>query len=124
MFSFTYHSLSFENIEGQGYDGASNMHGKWNSLQALFLIDCQYAYYTHCIAHHLQLALLAALREVIPVHHFFLKLTSVINIVGTLSKGNDESQAIVVAKIIVIDEHETRKGANPIGILQRIGDTL
>ncbi|XLU31147.1 hypothetical protein S245_067213, partial [Arachis hypogaea] len=30
---------------GQGYDGASNMRGEWNGLQALFLKDSPQAYY-------------------------------------------------------------------------------
>ncbi|XP_074265303.1 uncharacterized protein LOC141587733 [Silene latifolia] len=51
------HNLLVENIHGQGYDGASNMRGEWNGLQALFLADCPYAYYVHCFAHRLQLAL-------------------------------------------------------------------
>ena len=80
----------------------------------------------HCMAHHLQLALVAASRKVIPVHQFFLKLISIINIVGASCKRNDElqaAQAIEVAKMITIDELETSKGANQIGILQRAGDT-
>ncbi|XP_073135836.1 uncharacterized protein [Henckelia pumila] len=47
-------------ISNQGYDGASNMCGSWNGLQALFLRDCPCAYYVHCFAHRLQLALTAA----------------------------------------------------------------
>ncbi|XP_059458276.1 uncharacterized protein LOC132187858 [Corylus avellana] len=31
------YNLQIENIRGQGYDGASNMRGEWNGLQALFL---------------------------------------------------------------------------------------
>ena len=46
-------NLQIENIRGQGYDGASNMRGAWNGLQALFLNDCPYAYYVHCFAHRL-----------------------------------------------------------------------
>ena len=34
------YNLHIENIRGQGYDGASNMRGEWNGLQALFLKDC------------------------------------------------------------------------------------
>ena len=30
------HELLVENLRGQGYDGASNMRGAWNGLQALF----------------------------------------------------------------------------------------
>ncbi|XP_034229463.1 zinc finger MYM-type protein 1-like [Prunus dulcis] len=53
-----------ENMRGQGYDGASNMRGSWNGLQALFLQDCPYAYYVHCFAHRLQLALNGAAKDV------------------------------------------------------------
>ena len=47
----TCHNLQVENMRGQGYDGASNMRGAWNGLQALFLKDCPYAYYVHCFTH-------------------------------------------------------------------------
>ncbi|XP_074327244.1 uncharacterized protein LOC141665160 [Apium graveolens] len=59
----SHHNLNVQNIRGQGYDGASNMRGEWNGLQALFLKNCPYAYYIHCLAHQLQLALVAATRE-------------------------------------------------------------
>lgn len=39
--------LNVQRIRGRGYDGANNMHGEWNRLQALFLKDCTYAYYVH-----------------------------------------------------------------------------
>ena len=38
------HCLDIQNVRGQGYDGASNMRGMWNELQALILNDCPYAY--------------------------------------------------------------------------------
>ncbi|CAL8994957.1 unnamed protein product [Prunus brigantina] len=47
------HTLLVKNMLGQGYDGASNMRGQWNGLQALFLNDYPYAYYIHCFAHRL-----------------------------------------------------------------------
>ncbi|XP_052310914.1 uncharacterized protein LOC112327991 [Populus trichocarpa] len=34
------YNLHIFNMRGQGYDGASNMRGAWNGLQALFLRDC------------------------------------------------------------------------------------
>jgi hypothetical protein len=67
-------NLQVENIRGQGYDGGSNMRGEWNGLQALFLIDCPYAYYVHCLAHKLQLALVATSREAKHIHQFFIQL--------------------------------------------------
>ncbi|XP_073298470.1 uncharacterized protein [Primulina huaijiensis] len=53
----TQHKLLIENMRGQGYDGAGNMRGEWNGLQALFLKDSPFAYYIHCFAHRLQLML-------------------------------------------------------------------
>jgi hypothetical protein len=52
-FVLSYHNLDVQNIRGQGYDGASNMRGEWNGLQAKFREDCPYAYYVHCFAHQL-----------------------------------------------------------------------
>ncbi|XP_072087066.1 uncharacterized protein [Arachis hypogaea] len=59
----SHYNLQVENIRGQGYDGASNMRGESNGLQALFLKDSPQAYYVHCFAHRLQLALVSASRE-------------------------------------------------------------
>jgi hypothetical protein len=58
------YNLDIQNIRGQGYDGASNMRGESNGLQALISHDCPYAYYIHCFAHRLQLALVAASKAV------------------------------------------------------------
>ncbi|XP_071695577.1 uncharacterized protein [Rutidosis leptorrhynchoides] len=64
----SHYEFNTSKIRGQSYDGASNMRGEWNGLKALVLKDCPYAYYVHCFAHRLQLALVAASREVIPIH--------------------------------------------------------
>ncbi|XP_042415041.1 zinc finger MYM-type protein 1-like [Zingiber officinale] len=58
------YNLLVESLRGQGYDGASNMRGEWNGLKALFRKYCLYAYYMHCFAHRLQLALVAVSKEV------------------------------------------------------------
>ena len=124
--ALSHHNLSILKIRGQGYDGASNMRGEWNGLQALFLKDCPYAYYVHCLAHQLQLALVAASREVTDVHTFFQNLNFIINIVTSSSKRNDELQAAQVvenARLIESGELDTGRGANQIGTLQRPGDT-
>jgi hypothetical protein len=65
------HSFDVQNLRGQGYDGASNMKRELNGLQALFLRECPYAYYVHCYAHCLQLALVAATKDVVHVCQFF-----------------------------------------------------
>ncbi|XP_042380223.1 zinc finger MYM-type protein 1-like [Zingiber officinale] len=61
---FNQYNLLTKNLSGQGYDGASNMRGEWNGLQALFLKDSPHAYYIHCFAHRLQLALVAISKEI------------------------------------------------------------
>jgi hypothetical protein len=45
------------------------------------------------MAHKLQLALVAASREVKHIYQFFIQLASIINIVGGSSKCHDELQA-------------------------------
>ncbi|XP_061347704.1 uncharacterized protein LOC133293184 [Gastrolobium bilobum] len=121
-----HHNLDIQNIRGQGYDGASNMRGEWNGLQALICIECPYAYYVHCLAHRLQLALVAASHEVKHVHQFFEKLNFIINIVTSSCKRNDElkaAQKIEIARMIAIDELESGVGLNQIGTLHRAGAT-
>ncbi|KAK9740787.1 hypothetical protein RND81_03G060100 [Saponaria officinalis] len=123
---FTKHKLFVENLRGQGYDGASNMRGEWNGLQALFLADCPYAYYVHCFSHRLQLALVAASKEVSPVHQFFSNLNFIINIIGASPKRHDELQAnkgVEIETLLFRGELETGRGANQFGTLKRAGDT-
>ncbi|XP_026417381.1 uncharacterized protein LOC113312862 [Papaver somniferum] len=115
--ALTQHDLDVQNIRGQEYDGASNMRGEWHVLQALIMNDCPYAYYIHCLAHRLQLALVAATKEVIPIDQFFIKLNMVINIVGASCKRKDElmiAQAANIEYLIYIDEIETGSGLNQI----------
>ncbi|XP_074298997.1 uncharacterized protein LOC141629992 [Silene latifolia] len=120
------HKLNIENIRGQGYDGASNMRGEWSGLQALFLKECPYAYYVHCFAHRLQLALIAASRDVISIYQFFSKLTFIVNIIISSAKRHDQLQAAhlaVIERLIELQELETGKGQNQIGTIKRAGDT-
>ncbi|XP_057724053.1 uncharacterized protein LOC130940013 [Arachis stenosperma] len=122
----SHYNLQVENIRGQGYDGASNIRGEWNGLQALFLKDSPQAYYVHCFAHKLQLALVAASREVLQIHEFFTQLNSIVTIVSASSKRHDqlqEAQSIENANLVAQNELETYKGVNQISTLQRAGDT-
>ncbi|XP_030943689.1 zinc finger MYM-type protein 1-like [Quercus lobata] len=118
--------LDIQNIRGQGYDGASNMRGMWNGLQALILNDCPYAYYIHCFAHRLQLALVKASKQVVPTSHFFLTLLFLIKIVSASCKRNEQlkvANANEIAHLIDLEELETGSGLNQIGTLQRPGET-
>ncbi|XP_019173893.1 PREDICTED: zinc finger MYM-type protein 1-like [Ipomoea nil] len=119
------HNLDVQNILGQGYDGASNMRGEWNGLKALILDECPYAYYVHCFAHRLQLTLVASSKEVIPVHQFFTKLNSTINVVGASCKRNNQlkaAHASNIAHLLSIDELESGRGLNQIVLLNIIED--
>ncbi|KAK8334131.1 hypothetical protein V6Z12_A10G247900 [Gossypium hirsutum] len=120
------HSFDIQNIRGQGYDGASNMRGEFNGLQAFILNDCRYAYYVHCFAHRLQLALVAAATEVVEVHQFFKDLSDIVNIASASSKRHDElqkAQAAEISRLVSINELATGTGMNQIGTLQRPGET-
>jgi len=117
------HCLDIQNICGQGHDGASNMCGEWNGLQALFLKDCPYI---QCLAHCLQLALVAAAREVSHVHQLFSSLSLFVNVVAASTKWHDQLQAphaTIIANLIASDDIETGSGLNQIGTLQRTIDT-
>ncbi|KAL1332584.1 hypothetical protein AAHE18_11G038000 [Arachis hypogaea] len=90
IYIISHYNLQVENIRGQAYDDASNMRDEWNGLQALFLKDSPQAYYVHCFAHRLQLALVAASREVLQIYEFFIQLKSIITIViSTLQRVGD-----------------------------------
>lgn len=116
------HCLAIQNIQGQGYDRASNMQGMWNRLQALILNDCSYAYYIHSFAHCLQLALVKSSKQVVPISGFFLKLLLVIKTINASCKRHEQlkvANANEITRLIDLEELETRTGLNQIGTLQR-----
>lgn len=49
--------LSIDNLRGQGYDGGSNMAGRFNGVQALIRQEQPLAMYLHCLSHCLNLAI-------------------------------------------------------------------
>ncbi|XP_022845237.1 zinc finger MYM-type protein 1-like [Olea europaea var. sylvestris] len=86
---FSTHSLSISNLRGQGYDGASNMRGEYNGLKALILKENPSAYYIHCFAHQLQLALVAVAQKHPKIETFFTTVHRLVNIVGGSAKRSD-----------------------------------
>ncbi|XP_073015649.1 uncharacterized protein [Primulina eburnea] len=125
MYSTKY-NLLIENLRGQGYDDASNMRGEWNGLQALFLKDSSHAYYIHCFAHRLQLALVAVSKEVHDVWRFFSTLTSAINFVDSSAKRHFQLKSIrkdEINDLIESGEIDTGTGANQDCSLIRAGAT-
>ncbi|XP_017250865.2 uncharacterized protein LOC108221502 [Daucus carota subsp. sativus] len=119
--------LQVQNIRGQGYDGASNMRGQFHGLKTLFLQDNPYAYYVHCFAHRLQLALKACARDVPDMHIFFQMLSSIVNFVGSSSKRTNllkrDIQEAEHLESLADGNLETGKGLNQIRSLKRAGMT-
>ncbi|XP_076940627.1 uncharacterized protein LOC143609877 [Bidens hawaiensis] len=118
--------LDVKRLCGQGFDGASNMRGEWNGLETLVHYVCPYAYYVYCFAHRLQLSLVYASREVIPIHKFFNKLVFTINVVCASNKCYDELQKAKtkeIKKLLEMGEIKSRSGLNQVGTLRSANDT-
>ncbi|CAN6693287.1 unnamed protein product [Malus baccata var. baccata] len=100
---FSRHKLSMSRLRGQGYDGPSNMQGEFNGLKALIMKDSGCAYYIHCFAHQLQLALVAVAKKNIQIESLFSIVTILVNVVGASSKRCDllrEKQSIAVIEAL------------------------
>ncbi|PRQ49245.1 putative HAT dimerization domain, ribonuclease H-like domain-containing protein [Rosa chinensis] len=122
----TQYDLQVENMRGQGYDGASNMRGEYNGLQALFREECPYAYYVHCFAHHLQLTLNAAAKGVHDIWELFSTLNLIVNFVDSSAKRHSALRVIreeEIADLVAAGALETGTGANQTCTLQRAGAT-
>ncbi|CAL9026709.1 unnamed protein product [Prunus brigantina] len=86
------------------------MRGTWNGLQALFFRDCPYAYYVHCFAHQLQLALVSASKEVVAIWLFFSSLNSIVNVITASPKHHSElqvAQSMNIIELLAAGERET-----------------
>ena len=84
---FSKHGLSMFRLHGQGYDGASNMQGEFNTLKTL--IVC------------LQLALAVVEKNHIQIVSLFNVVANVVNVVGTSFKRHDilhDKQVLVVIR--------------------------
>nr|XP_011461679.1 PREDICTED: zinc finger MYM-type protein 1-like [Fragaria vesca subsp. vesca] len=122
----THNDLQIENMGGQGYDGASNMRDEFNGLQALFREKCLYAYYVHCFAHRLQLALNAAAKGVDDIYTFFDTLSFVVNFVDSSAKRHSALKATreeEIAELVAAGKLQIGTGANQACTLQRAGAT-
>nr|KAJ0203005.1 hypothetical protein LSAT_V11C500262280 [Lactuca sativa] len=91
------------------------MRGECNMLQALLLKGCPYAFYIHCFAHQLQLALVAATKDVTEVHNFFKTINFIVNVISYSSKRNvqlQDAQIDEISHLIEVDDIESGKGTN------------
>ncbi|XP_050133113.1 uncharacterized protein LOC126609162 [Malus sylvestris] len=84
-----FNELSFSNLRGQGYDGASNLKGEFNGLKTKILNDHPCAFYGYCFAYQLQLALVSVAKDNVDVNTFFLLANNVVNNIGVSCKRHD-----------------------------------
>ncbi|GFY95342.1 dihydroxyacetone kinase [Actinidia rufa] len=123
---FCRHGLSISRLRGQGYDGASNMQVELNGLKALILKESPCAYYVHCFAHQLQLALVAVAKNHDQIALLFNLVSNVVNVVGASCKRRDilkEKQASKVVEALNKGILSSGQGLNQETNLKRAGDT-
>ncbi|KAL5546116.1 hypothetical protein UlMin_005803 [Ulmus minor] len=109
---FSRYSLSISRLCGQGYDGASNMQGEFNSLKALILKENS--------------TLVAVAKKHTQIELFFSSIASVVNVVGALAKRSDilqDKQGIIIAETLQNGEISSGRGLNQHTSLKRFGDT-
>nr|XP_029149630.1 zinc finger MYM-type protein 1-like [Arachis hypogaea] len=122
----TKHNLSLARIRGQGYDGATNMQEEFNGLKSLILKENACAFYVHCFAHQLQLALVVVAKKQVEIALLFNLLASLCNIVGASYKRKDMLRESQMQKTIVALQNgdvSSGRGLNQETILKRAGDT-
>ena len=118
--------LSLSSIRGQGYDGASNMRGKFGGLRTLIQNENPSAYYVHCFAHQLQLALVACAKAHKGVSAFFGNVNILVNFIKSSNKRQEllrDQQVAQFAKLIEEGEIETGSGLNQQSSIARAGDS-
>jgi len=123
---FAKYKLSWKQVRGQGYDGASNMRGEFNGLRALIMRENSSAYYVHCFAHQLQLVIVAVAKKNDDIDDFFDMISLLLNVAGASCKRKDmirQSQQERVKKAIGSGQICTGTGLNQEQSLQRPGDT-
>lgn len=120
------HGLSLSRLRGQGYDGATNMRREFNGLKTLILKENKSAFYIHCFAHQLQLALVAVARKHREIDSMFHTVSNISNVVGASAKRRDilrEKHALRILKAFETGEIQSGKGLNQELVLKRSGDT-
>ncbi|CAN6579280.1 unnamed protein product [Malus baccata var. baccata] len=123
---FSRNGLSISKLRGQGHDGASNMRGELNDLKTKILREQPCAYYVHCFAHQLQLALVAVAKKNIDIAFFFATANSVVNHVGASCKRRDLLRGQLQEELVNAFENDcliTGRGLNQETSLKRAGDT-
>lgn len=123
---FCRHGLCISRLRGQGYDGASNMRGELNGLKTLIMEENESAFYVHCFAHQLQLALVAVAKNHSEISDFFTLVANVVNVVGASAKRRDilrEKHGDDILEALDNNELSSGQGLNQETSLKRTSDT-
>jgi hypothetical protein len=118
--------LSLSRLRGQDYNGASNMQGQFNGLKTLIMKENKSAYYVHCFAHQLQLALVAIAKNHNKIATFFNFVAIVVNVArGSCKRQNllREKQATRVVESVHNGELPSGQDLNQETSLKRSCDT-
>ena len=98
------------------------MKGGFNGLKTKILNEQPCAFYVHCFAHQLQLALVAVAKDNVDVNTFFLLANDVVNNIGASSKRRDalrEMQQKELMKALENDSLVKGRGLNQETSLKR-----
>lgn len=112
MDSLQRYSLSVEDLRGQCYDGASNMKGKHNGVQAVISKKQPLAIYVHCFNHSLNLALQDTAKSVGLAGDTLAWLNNVGVLIGESAKRKAEFSTICIDResIVVLRDLCVRQG--------------
>jgi hypothetical protein len=123
---FGKYKLSWKQVRGKGYDGASNMRGEFNGLRALIIKENSSVYYVHYFANQLQLVMVEVAKKNDDVSDLFDMISLLCNVAGASCKRKDmirDSQQERVRQAISSGHISTGTGQNQEQTLQRPGDT-
>jgi hypothetical protein len=118
--------LDIGKLRGQAFDGASNMRGEFNGLQALIRSKAPLAFYVHCFAHRLNLVVVAVAEEIQPIAKFFHFVQEIFNVCGASCKRSDalrDSHAANVLEALGSGSLATGRGQNQMMSLGLISST-
>ena len=87
--------LSFYGVRGQAYDGASNMAGRHNGLQAKILAENRKALYLYCFGHQLNLVVQDSVNSIPEVALALGRMNSVVHFLKNSPKRLDRFKDIV-----------------------------
>ncbi|CAM8906239.1 unnamed protein product [Rhodiola kirilowii] len=102
------------------------MRGRFGGLRTLIQDENSSAYYVHCFAHQLQLALVACSKAHKDVFSFFGKVNMVVNFIKSSTKRQEllrGKQAIHFSSLIEEGLIQTGRGLNQESSIARAGDT-